>query len=146
MRYIVIGKSAVLATRSIERIDEGASVHVQVVNVPDNASLTIVGKNYGESFSIISESTELTPMALSDLGEGTFSVVVRWTSLENGETVSHEAYGNPFSISTDDKGKYIIPVPLSSATELERMWQGIADVLDVLLPLADDVRNGADVI
>ena len=145
MRYVVIGKSAVLATRNIERIDEGVSVPVEVVNVPDNASLTLISKDCSKTktYSITSESTEIDP---SVLGEGMFSVVVNWTSLENGETVSHEAYGNPFLISTDDNGKYIIPATLSSAGELERMWQGIVDVLDVLLPLADDVLNGADVI
>jgi hypothetical protein len=40
----------------------------------------------------------------------------------------------------------IIPAPLSSATELEKMWQGISATLEVILPFIDDYKNGTHVV
>jgi hypothetical protein len=146
MRYIVIGNSAVLATRGIERARSDNTLPIVVENVPDGSSITIISKNgYQNTFQITSESTLIDD--LGTLNDDVFYVTVNWSSLdEKGNTVEHVSDGNPFLINTDANGRYVTAAPLASTADMDRLWQGIVDVLDVLLPLADDVRNGVNVI
>jgi hypothetical protein len=146
MRYIVIGNSAVLATRGIERARSDNTLPIVVENVPDGSSITIISKNgYQNTFQITSESTLIDD--LGTLNDDVFYVTVNWSSLdEKGITVKHVSDGNPFLINTDANGRYVTAAPLASTADMDRLWQGIVDVLDVLLPLADDVRNGVNVI
>lgn len=146
MKYNVIGKSAVLASRSIERFTFGQAITVKVKNVPDDATFTIIGKDDGEkSFVITSQATAID---FSSFEKGTYKVVVKWVTTDSsGNTVRHEAYGSPFIIATDDaEDYYILPAPLARATDAEYLYQAISDILDILLPLDDDFRHGTDVI
>lgn len=145
MKYNVIGKSAVLASRSIERLTPNKETDVKVKNVPDDATFNIIGKDDGvRSYAITSQATAID---FSSFEKGTYKVVVRWeTTDSSGNTVRHEAYGSPFIIATDDAGDYILPAPLARATDAEYLYQSISDIIDILLPLDDDFRHGTDVI
>lgn len=145
MKYNVIGKSAVLASRSIERLIPNKKTDVKVKNVPDDATFNIIGKDGGEdSYTITSQATAID---FSSFEKGTYKVVVIWETTDSrGNTVRHEAYGSPFIIATDDAGDYILPAPLARATDAEYLYQAISDIIDILLPLDDDFRHGTDVI
>ena len=142
MKYIVVGKSAVLGTRNIERIDDNRATNVRVINVPDGATILFIGDDV-RSYSITSESTAVNFFTFP---KGTYKVAVNWTTKEDGNTVSHEAFGNSIKIATDSNGDYIVPAPISSGAEVENMWQAISDILNVLIPLEDNIMNGVNVI
>ena len=145
MKYIVCGSVAVLASRSAEKISQ-SYIEVEVVGVPDNA-VFYIQKSGGtqKSYSIVSEKTRIPASDISD--NGVYQVVVMWQTTEDGQTVSHEAAGNPFKVyDQTSSDKAIIPAPLASATELEKMWEAIAEVLGLIIPFIDSYKNGNDVI
>lgn len=143
MKYIVIGETVVLSSRSVERISDNSENRVSVVNVPDGATLSIINHGTVRSYNITSETTHVD---FKEYAKGRCDVSVTWETYEDGKTISHEAYGNPFTISNDSNGMYIIPTPLSGSTEIERIWQSISNILEVLIPLEDDVKNGSHVV
>ena len=145
MRYLVIGNSAILASRSIERI-EAKDVLVAVVGVPDDATLCLFSETEGKAYPIVSQSTTIPA---DDLKAGSiYSVTVVWKdkNFETGEEIEREADGGSFHVYFEGGTQAILPVPLSSAGELERMWKGIADTLEEILPVLDRIKNGNDVI
>jgi hypothetical protein len=143
MKYNVIGKSAILASRNLERIENDQLTKVEVINVPEGATFNIISDTTTETYEVSSETTKVDFYSFKN---GKYQVTVIWSTSENDKTINHEAFGNPLLISEDEKGRYIIPAPLATASELEILYQALADILDVLLPLADNVKNGADVI
>lgn len=144
MRYLVVGDVAVLASRGIERFEE-AEISVSVVGVPDGASLSIQGPGLGRTYGITSG---VTGIPCSDLKEGRYAVTVQWAETDpvSGDSISHEAIGNSFAVIQDEVGLAIIPAPLSSGGNIEHMWSGIVQTLEILLPLVDTLKNGNDVI
>lgn len=145
MKYFVIGNTAVLASREHEAVGE-ADLAVSVAGVPDGASLYIQHETAGHSYGIVSETTTIPSEHLKEMG--TYSVVVQWTETdaETGDTVEREAIGNSFSIISNENGRFIIPAQKTTAYEIEQMWRGIVDTLEVILPLIDSLKNGNDVI
>jgi hypothetical protein len=143
MKYLVVKNTAVLASRGIETVGEGGTVQMKVVGVPEGASvyLTKDGANTTSgTFSISSGTTNIT--GLTDVG--TYKPTFSWKTSDEKEM---ESEGNSFTVIKDDEGALkIIPTPLSSATELEKMWQGISATLEVLLPFIDDYKNGTHVV
>lgn len=147
MRYLVIGNVAVLASRGIERLDDATNgkIPVSVVGVPDGATLNVIGTKL-KCYAVTSELTEIP---IEDLqNEGRYAVTVRWTQVDpqTQERIECEATGNSFSVIRDLYGLAIIPAPCASSTEIEHMWKGISQALEILLPLVDEIRNGNDVI
>ena len=145
MRYIVIGNTAVLASRGIDRISNTEDfTKVKVENVPDTATLTITGDNFSSpSYEVKSETANVYFLNLEN---GIYGVTVKWTTTEDGETIEHTAHGNPFTITGDAEGRFIIPTPLAGATETDKIWATITSILDTLLPLEDDVKKGSHVV
>ena len=145
MKYIVCGSVAVLASRSAEIISQ-SNIGVEVVGVPDNAVFYIQKSGGGKrSYIIVSEKTQIPASDISD--NGVYQVVIMWQTTEDGQTVSHEAAGNPFKVydqSASDKA--IVPAPLATATELDKMWEAIAEILELTVPFIESYQNGNDVI
>lgn len=148
MKYICIRDSAVLASRGIEAVSSSDHLDVSVMGVSDGSTFCIMheGNTEQKSYGITSETTTI-PVA--DLASGVYSVTVIWDEYmeDVDDTVRREARGNSFKVITNENNSLsIIPAPVSSATSLEEMWCGIANILDVLVPLVDDVKNGYNVI
>ena len=143
MKYLVVGNIAVLASRGIEKM--ASDIVVEVKGVPDGAALYIQ-RSDGE-MQIYGISSEKAEIPLANLTEGKYSVSINWVTNENGLSQAHEAMGNPFTVYKTERGELAIaPTQLSTATELERMWSGLANALGILIPFIDDYKNGPDVI
>lgn len=142
MKYLVVKNTAVLASRGIEPIGAGGTITMKVVGVPEGASVYLSkgGENpTSGTFKISSGVTTITGLT----EEGTYKPTFKWTN-EDKET---EAAGNSFTIIQNANGELqIIPTTLSTATNLEEMWQGIAATLEVILPFIDDYKNGTHVV
>ena len=145
MRFFVIGDVAVLASRKLERI-KGKCLTVDVVGVPDGATLYIQHKTVGVSYGIVSESTRIPLENLQEEGRYTASILWSETDPQSKETMQHEASGISFCVIHDSEGKAILPASLSSSQELEYMWRGLINTLEVFLPFLDSLKNGNDVI
>ena len=147
MRYLVVGNVAVLASRGIERLDDATNgkIPVSVVGVPDGANLIVIGESQ-KSYTVTSELTEIPVEDIQK--EGRYAVTLRWkqTDPQTKAETERAATGNSFSIVRDPYGLAIIPAPCSTSTELEHMWKGISQAIEILLPLFDEIRNGNDVI
>ena len=143
MKYLICNDVAVLATRGREAIGvEG--VVAEIIGVPDGATLFLQNeKGEGQSFPIVSERTVIPAHSLT---EGRHSVMVIYEVTMNGETIRHEAAGNPVRVMNDGVAPYILPAPLSSASELERMWQGIVAMMEPVIRHMDEHTNGYDVV
>ena len=138
MRYIVVGDVAILATRGLEKID-GETVHVAVIGVPDGSVFCIQNGGAVKSFSVSGEEAILPANTIDD---GVYDVTVIVGTQEQRREIS----GNPFSIFTQEGERAIIPPPLSTATELERMWEGIVNALETFIPLIDTLQNGNEAV
>lgn len=145
MKIIVIGDTAVLATRDKEIIEiEGLPVTVLGVNTGSLCIARADGEQPSTPIETIITSGTATVVGLS-AGKYTYTVV--WFSEEDGVDTKHEAYGTPLYVFEDDENKFnLIPAPLATSTELEAMWRGIANTLDVVVPLVDEIKNGTDVV
>ena len=144
MKYIVLGNIAVLASRSIERVGQ-SNVDVAVEGVPDGATLCLI-KDSGEEFSF-NVTSERTSINSSVLTEGNYGVTVIWTTEENEITTRHEAVGNAFAVCKVDNSELsIIPMQISTVTELEHMWSAVVNMLESFIPFMDDVKNGTNVV
>ena len=141
MRYIVIGNVAVLASRSVEKITD--DVTVTVSGVPDKATLYLISEK-GENSFLIENQKAVIPNSV--LKEGIFGVTVLWTTTSNDVATQHEAQGNEFKVFNDGDSLYVVPAPLADATELENMWQGIINTLDVLVPFIEAYKHGYEVV
>ncbi|MBO7310577.1 MAG: hypothetical protein J6U86_04215 [Clostridia bacterium] len=143
MKYLVVGNIALLASRGIEKIS--SDIGVEVKGVPDGATLYIQQAN-GE-MHLYGITSERAVISFADLTEGKYSVSINWVTNENGLPQTHEAAGNPFTVYNADSGELAItPTQLSTATELEQMWSGIVNALEILIPFIDDYKNGPNVI
>lgn len=141
MRYVVIDNVAVLASRSVEKITD--DVTVTVSGVPDKATLYLISEK-GENSFLIENQKAVIPNSV--LKEGIFGVTVLWTTTSNDVATQHEAHGNEFKVFNDGETLAIVPAPLASATELENMWQGIINTLDVLVPFIEAYKHGYEVV
>ena len=142
MKYIVIGNVAILASRSVEAISGG--VVVTVDGIPNKATLSLLSED-GNTSSYLIEN-EKTTLLGSSLKEGVYGVTVVWETTENDVAVRHEAKGNEFKVFQTDHGLAICPAPLSNATELENMWVGIVNTLEVVVPFIEAHKHGYEVI
>ena len=147
MKYLVVGKSAILATRNIERIEQDA-VPVSVMGAPDGASFYIQPQKAarGSSYFITSQHTSIPIDALQENENYVVRIIWEEQNYETGEKILREADGNSFRVCREGDNLAILPAPLSSACELERMWTGIVDMLEEILPVLDQIKNGNDVI
>ena len=141
MRYVVVGNVAVLASRSVEKVGENVSVTVS--GVPNKATLYLMSKENTYSFLIENQKTNIPN---SVLNEGVYGVTVVWSTTSNDVTMQHEAHGNEFKVFNDGESLAIVPAPLADATELENMWQGIINTLDVLVPFIEAYKHGYEVV
>ena len=148
MKYIIIKDIAVLATRDIESLSSG-SFDVLVDGAPDGASMHIQNEETSATFLIQSERTNIS---VSTLKEGIYNVSFNWNEVikdSEGNNVGEELrtiFGNQFKVYFENGNTNIIPAPLASATELENMWKGITNMLEVFIPFMEEVRNGYEVI
>jgi hypothetical protein len=142
MKYIVIGNTAVLATRTLEAVEQ-SELKAEVLGVPDGAVLSIQSGDVIRSYAVEGEAVKIP---YSALGEGVWEVTVLWNTKEGGVTQKHEARGNPFKVQNIETQKYILHAPLATATDLEYMWSGIVNALEVFVPLIDTLQNGNDVV
>lgn len=142
MKYIVIGNAAVLATRDLEAVEQ-SEIKAEVLGVPDGAVLSIQCGDTVHSYTVEGEAAKIP---YSDLGEGVCAVTVLWSTSEDGVTYKHEARGNPFKVQNIGGTTYVLPAPLATATDLEYMWSGIVNALEVFVPLIDTLQNGNDVV
>ncbi|MBQ8836453.1 MAG: hypothetical protein IJ002_03190 [Clostridia bacterium] len=143
MKYLIIGNTAVLASRDIERITE-TGVDVSVVGIPDGATLNIQRDTTARHYGIVSENAKVPREHMAD--EGIYNVNIRWKEFIDGAYVDREAYGNPFKIIVNDGEPCIIPAPQASGVAVDEMWRGISNLLEIILPLIDTLKNGNDVI
>lgn len=145
MRYAVVGNTAVLCTRSIENIPLGEPLSVSVSSVPDGSSFCVQGGGgVMGTYRTVSEKTELD---ISDFPDGIYYVTVKWVTEKDGAYAEHEAAGNPFKLYTEEDGtRAAVAAPVSGITELELIWTAIADMLDIVLPFIDDIKNGINVV
>lgn len=144
MRYIVVGDTAILATRDIEYL--GGDIDITIENVPDGANLTLIRPDGSQVHTegVVSEKTKI-PSEVFDQ-EGRYVVTVDWIELCDGEEREQHAAGTTLLVQNTSYGIGIIPAPLTSANEMENMWRGIVNTLDILLPYINAMRYGADVI
>lgn len=141
MRYVVVGNVAVLASRSVEKVEEYVSVTVS--GVPNKATLYLMSEENTYSFLIENQKTNIPNSVLK---EGIYGVTVVWSTTSNDVTTQHEAHGNEFKVFNDGESLAIVPAPLADATELENMWQGIINTLDVLVPFIEAYKHGYEVV
>ncbi len=122
MKYTVIGKAAVLTTREVERI--GDALTVEIEGFSDGGSLCLDFDGRVRSFDI-SGGRAVVPC--EELTAGRCSVML--VSEENG--VQTEAEGNALLLYVDTQAGELcaIPAPVSCATEHERLWCVIAEML-----------------
>ena len=138
MKYIIVKDIAILATRDIESRANG-SLEVRVEGAADGASLCIQNGTERHSFFILSESARIP---LATLKEGIYNVSISWTA----DGSLHTIEGNSFKVWVEKGKTNIAPAPLSSATELENMWKGITNMLEVFIPFMEEIKNGYEVI
>lgn len=144
MRYIVVGDTAILATRDVEYL--GGDIDITIENVPDGANLTLIRPDGSQVHTegVVSEKTKISSEAF-DL-EGRYVVTVDWMEYRDGVDNERHAAGTTLLVQNTSNGVAIIPAPLTSANEMENMWRGIVNTLDILLPYINAMRYGADVI
>ena len=143
MKYIVIGDTAILATRDIENID--AKIPVVVDGVTEDATLSVSA----DGIKIINSkiSSGRCELDAEELKEGRYYVNVSWRSFENDSAIEHIAIGCPFTVFNKDDGvKAIMPAPQASAIAVDRMWKGIVNILETVMADIDSLKNGNDVI
>ncbi len=143
MKYIIIAGTAVLASRFSESVPIASGLSVEVEGAPDGASLSVCSEQVSTS-CVIKDGAAL--LRVSELSEGIYHTVITWTKDIDGESTACEAVGNPFKLTFEGDNAVTVPAPLSGMTELEGLWTAIADIVGVLLPFMDDVKNGSSVI
>ena len=123
MKYIVLGGVGVLVTRNAERI--GASLSIEVEGAPNGSSVCIECGGEGRSYDILDGKASVP---FENLTEGRCSVVFV-TPAEDGQ---REAIGNALYFYRDitDGALCVVPAPTSSATEHEKLWCVIAEMLN----------------
>lgn len=146
MKYIIIGDTAILASRDIEYFAVSSAVPVTVVGAPDGATLclTKAGESSQKYFTIISEQTSISSLSL--VAGFVYNVSFSWTTTEDGNEVQHFAAGNAILVLGDGSQNSIIPAPVASATDIENVWRGLVNILEVIVPFIDDYKNGSTVI
>lgn len=143
MKYIIIAGTAVLASRNAESVPIASGLSVEVEGAPDGASLSVYSEQTSASCGI-KDGTAL--LRVSELPAGIYHTVITWSTENGGESIACEAVGNPFKLTFEGDNAVTVPAPLSGMTELEALWTAIADIVGVLLPFMDDVKNGSSVI
>ena len=123
VKYTVLGNVGVLVTRNAERV--GSSLCIEVEGVPNGSSVCLECGGEGRSYDI---SDGKASVPYEGLTEGRCSVVFV-TPAEDGQ---REVQGNTLYFYRDitDGTLCAVPAPTSSATEHERLWCVIAEMLN----------------
>lgn len=145
MKLLVIGEAVILASRNEEKI--GETVNVIVDGAIEGATLNLIPDGDGAQLGSIISSGTTTIRREDMIGESeleeTYSVTVTWS--ENN--VQKEAYGARIRVYKNSDDTYgILPPPLTEATDLEDMWHGIINTLEVIVPFIETYKYGADAL
>lgn len=149
MRYLVIGNAAVLASRDIEYIETDGSeggekdIAAEICAVPDGASFSLQKAETVKTYAVTSG---IANVPVSELDNGVWEVSVRWSESDGETAAEREAFGNPIKLYGDEGSRKIIPAPLASGTEMEKMWNGIVNAYEFIAPIVDTIKNGNDVV
>lgn len=150
MRYLLVGNTALLSSRDIEWVTDGISLEVLGIS-PSASGVTVnlLREGKPQKSYILTDGSARIP--ISDLyGEGDYSVVFSWRERDADieEVTERVAYGNPFRLLLKDgcDGTGIAPAFAHTVKEVDTMWRGLVQMMELVLPFIEQYKYGNDVI
>ena len=148
MRYLIVGNTAILSTRTAEEI--GIDISLETVGIPLsslNVTVSIMKDGYPTKNYILKEGK--TNISVDELyGEGNYAIAFIWEEEdpESHKITKHEAYGNSFQVIKIGELNCILPSYTHTTTDIDQMWNGIVQLLEELIPFIEQYRYGNDAV
>lgn len=149
MRYLIAGNTALLSTRTFQVITNN-TLCIEAVGISQIATGTTVNiMREGKETKHFSLTDRKASIPLSSLhGEGDYAVTFAWQEVDagTGEKEYHEAYGNSFKICKVGNELGVIPSYTHTTTDIDMMWNGVVQLMEILIPFIEQYKYGNDAV
>lgn len=149
MRYLIVGETALLANRNFSPVN-GNSITLTTLGIPataKGATLTLMHKDIEQKHYLLDNGRANIPVADLPKNE-TIAVSFAWNEIDPAtkETVYHHAYGNAFALHSVNNVIGFIPAYSHTTSDVDMLWNGMAQLMETLIPFIEQYKYGNDAV
>ena len=149
MRYLIVGETALLANRNFSPVN-GNSITLTTLGIPataKGATLTLMHKDIEQKHYLLENGRANIPVADLPKNE-TIAVSFAWNEIDPAtkETVYHHAYGNAFALHSVNNVIGFIPAYSHTTSDVDMLWNGMAQLMETLIPFIEQYKYGNDAV